>query len=216
MSISVFGANHVIIFTMLAAIGKAAHLGSDDEIELLKRIKAKDEEALSELYDLYNRLLFGMIISIVKKREEAEDVLQEVFVKIWEKSHTFNEDRGNVYSWIVTLTRNKAIDRIRSKGYKTQQKATQDVDAPEFKLEDDAFDPLETTIFSDRAELVRKALMEIPESQSEVLKIAYYRGMTQTEISGHLEIPLGTVKTRMRQGMIKLKDILGEFISYDD
>lgn len=205
----------MIIFTILAAIGKAAHLGADGEIELMKKIKAKDDKALAELYDLYNRLLFGMIISVVKKREEAEDVLQEVFVKIWEKAHSFNEDRGNVYSWIVTLTRNKAIDRIRSKGYKTQQKASQDVDAPEFTLEGDKYDPLETTIFSDRAELVRKALGEIPESQSEVLEIAYYRGMTQSEISDHLEIPLGTVKTRMRQGMIKLKDILGEFISHN-
>lgn len=202
----------MIIFTILAAIGKATHFRSDDEIELIKRIKAKDDKALEELYDLYNRLLFGMIISIVKSREEAEDILQEVFVKIWEKAYTFNEERGNAYSWIVTLTRNKAIDRIRSKGYKTQQKASQDVDAPEFTLEGDKYDPLETTIFSDRAELVRKALGEIPQSQSEVLKIAYYRGMTQTEISDHLDIPLGTVKTRMRQGMLKLKDILGEFI----
>jgi RNA polymerase sigma-70 factor (ECF subfamily) len=216
VSISVDGVKYVIIFTILSVIGKTAHLNSDDELKLLRQIKAKDEEALGELYDLYNRLLFGMILSIVKNREEAEDVLQEVFVKIWDKSYTFNEERGNVYSWIVTLTRNKAIDRIRSKGYKTQQKATQDVNAPQFKLEGNTFDPLETTIFSDRAELVRKALTEIPENQSKVLKIAYYRGMTQTEISDHLDIPLGTVKTRMRQGMIKLKNILGEFISYDD
>ncbi len=205
----------MIIFTILAAIGKTAHLGADDEVELMKRIKAKDEQALAELYDLYNRLLYGMIISIVKKREEAEDVLQEVFIKVWENASTFNEDRGNVYSWLVTLTRNKAIDRIRSKDYKTQKKATQDVDAPEFFLEGNKFDPLETTIFSDRTELVKKALGEIPESQSEVLKIAYYRGLTQREISDQLDIPLGTVKTRMRQGMIKLKDILEEFISYN-
>lgn len=205
----------MIIFTILAAIGKAAHLGADDEVQLMKRIKARDEEALAELYDLYNRLLYGMIISIVKKREEAEDVLQEVFIKIWESASTFDEERGNVYSWLVTLARNKAIDRIRSKDYKTQKKASQDVDAPEFFLKGDKFDPLETTIFSDRTELVKRALDKIPESQSEVLKIAYYRGLTQREISEQLEIPLGTVKTRMRQGMIKLKDILGEFISYN-
>lgn len=205
----------MIIFTLLAAIGNTAHLGADEEAELMKRIKAKDEQALAELYDLYNHLLYGMIISIVKKREEAEDVLQEVFIKVWEKASTFNDDRGNVYSWLVTLTRNKAIDRIRSKDYKTQKKATQDVDAPEFFLEGNKFDPLETTIFSDRSELVKKALGEIPESQSEVLKIAYYRGLTQREISDQLDIPLGTVKTRMREGMIKLKDILGEFISYN-
>lgn len=206
----------MIIFTILAAIGNVTHSGSEKEIELMKKIKAKDADALKQLYSLYNRLLFGMIISIVKKREEAEDVLQEVFVNIWEKAHTFKEGRGNVYSWLVTLTRNKAIDRIRSKGYKTQQKASVSVHEPAFTLEGDMFDPLETTIHSDRAQLVKRALGEIPESQSEVLKIAYYRGMTQSEISDHLEIPLGTVKTRTRQGMINLKDILESFIQQND
>lgn len=206
----------MIIFTILAAIGKVTHSGSEKEVQLMKKIKAKDAEALKQLYNLYDRLLFGMIISIVKKREEAEDVLQEVFVKVWEKAHTFNEDRGNVYSWLVTLTRNKAIDRIRSKGYKTQEKASVSVHEPAFTLEGDKFDPLETTIHSDRAELVKRALGEIPESQSQVLKIAYYRGMTQSEISNHLDIPLGTVKTRTRQGMIKLKNILESFIQQNE
>lgn len=188
---------------------------ADDEIALMKRIQARDPDALEELYDLYNRLLFGMVISIVKKREEAEDVLQEIFVKIWNKANSFNPDRGNVYSWIVTLARNKAIDRIRSKGYKTQQKQSVSIHEPLFSLEGDKYDPMETTIFSDRAELVKRALEKIPEKQSEVIKIAYYRGMTQSEIADYLDIPLGTVKTRTRQGMIKLKRILGEFISTD-
>ena len=157
-----------------------------------------------------------MVISVVKKKEEAEDVLQEVFITIWQKASTFNKERGNVYSWLVTMARNKAIDRIRSKDYKTQKKATNDVDASGFFLEGDKYDPLETTIFSDRTELVKKALAEIPEDQSKVLNIAYYQGLTQREISEQLDIPLGTVKTRMRQGMIKLKDILGQYISYND
>ncbi|HKL03918.1 MAG TPA: sigma-70 family RNA polymerase sigma factor [Cryomorphaceae bacterium] len=205
----------MIIFTLLATIGKVTHGNSDDEIELMKRIQARDEQALEKLYDLYNRLLFGMVISIVKKREEAEDVLQEIFVKIWNKAESFNPDRGNVYSWIVTVARNKAIDRIRSKGYKTQKKQSVSIHEPLFSLEGDKHDPMETTIFSDRAELVKKALGKIPEKQSEVIKIAYYRGMTQSEISDHLDIPLGTVKTRTRQGMIKLKRIIGDFISTD-
>lgn len=205
----------MVIFTLLATIGKITHGNADDEIELMKRIQARDADALEELYDLYDRLLFGMVISIVKKREEAEDLLQEIFVKIWNKADSFNPDRGNVYSWIVTLARNKAIDRIRSKGYKTQKKQSVSIHEPLFSLEGDKHDPMETTIFSDRAELVKKALEEIPEKQSEVIKIAYYRGMTQTEIADHLDIPLGTVKTRTRQGMMKLKSILGEFISTD-
>ena len=189
------------------------HGDSDDEIELMKRIQAHDADALEELYELYHRLLFGLVLSIVKKREEAEDMLQEIFVKIWNKAESFDPERGNAYSWIVTLARNQAIDRIRSKGYKTQKKQSVSIHQPLFSLEGDKYDPMETTIFSDRAELVKKALDQIPEAQSEVIKIAYYRGMTQREIANYLDIPLGTVKTRTRQGMMKLKNILGEFIS---
>lgn len=198
----------MIIFSILAAIGKAASDNSE-ELELMERIKAKDAGALAELYDLYNRQLYGMILSIVKSKTEAEDLLQEVFIKIWQKADTFKQSRSNnVFSWVVTLTRNRSIDRLRSKDYKTQQKASANIDNPAIKLEGDHYDPLETTIFSDRAELVKRALNEIPEKQCKVLEIAYYRGMTQSEISEDLDIPLGTVKTRMRQGMIKLKDIL--------
>lgn len=203
----------MLIFTILATIGQVTHQNADDEIELMKRIQARDDDALEELYDLYKRLLFGMVISIVKKREEAEDLLQEIFVKIWNKADSFDPERGNVYSWIVTLARNSAIDRIRSKGYKTQKKQSESIHNPSFSLEGDKYDPMETTIFSDRAELVKKALDKIPEKQNKVIKIAYYRGMTQSEIADHLDIPLGTVKTRTRQGMMKLKRILGEFIS---
>ncbi|HET6528697.1 MAG TPA: sigma-70 family RNA polymerase sigma factor [Balneolaceae bacterium] len=203
----------MLIFALFAAIRKMIRQNSGEEIELMRQIKSRDESALEELYELYKRLLFGMIFSIVKKREEAEDVLQEVFVNIWNKADSFDENRGNVYSWIVTLARNKAIDHLRSKAYKTQQKASISIHEPLFTLKGDKADPLETTIFSDRAELVKKALNEIPESQKEVIKIAYFRGLTQSEIAEQLDIPLGTVKTRTRQGMIKLKSILAAYIS---
>ncbi|MDZ7689971.1 MAG: sigma-70 family RNA polymerase sigma factor [Balneolaceae bacterium] len=204
------------IFNLIVALGSYSGKGANDEQALMKRVKAGDTKALEELYDLYKSLLFGMIVSIVKTREEAEDLLQEVFMKIWEKAYTFDEDRGNVYSWIVTLTRNKAIDRVRSKGYKTQEKASNRVDEPGFSLETDRFDPLQTTIFSDRAELVKQALDEIPDKQRQVIEVAYYDGMTQSEISEHFDIPLGTVKTRTRQGLMKLKNILEDHISRNE
>lgn len=205
----------MIIFTLLAAIGRASSNNSE-EVDIMRRIKNKDEQALSELYDLYNRLLYGMIFSIVKSKPEAEDILQEVFIKIWKKAGSFNQQRGNVFSWIVTLTRNRAIDRTRSKGYKNQQKTTGDINSPAINLKSEHYDPLETTILADRSELVNQALSEIPEKQCKVLEIAYYRGLTQSEISDKFEIPLGTVKTRMRQGMIKLKDILEAQIQTDE
>ena len=205
----------MFIFSILATIGKATHGNTEDEIRLMKRIQQREADALEELYDLYNRLLFGLVLSIVKKREEAEDVLQEVFVKIWNKADSFDAESGNPYGWIVTIARNQAIDRIRSKGYKTQEKQSVSIHEPLFSLEGDQYDPMETTIFSDRAELVHKALEQIPDKQCEVIKIAYYKGLTQSEISEYLDIPLGTVKSRTRQGMKKLKNILAEFISTD-
>ena len=205
----------MFIFSILATIGKATHGNTEDEIRLMKRIQQREADALEELYDLYHRLLFGLVLSIVKKREEAEDVLQEVFVKIWNKADSFDAESGNPYGWIVTIARNQAIDRIRSKGYKTQEKQSVSIHEPLFSLEGDQYDPMETTIFSDRAELVHKALGQIPEKQCEVIKIAYYKGLTQSEISEYLDIPLGTVKSRTRQGMKKLKNILAEFISTD-
>ncbi|HLR32835.1 MAG TPA: sigma-70 family RNA polymerase sigma factor [Fodinibius sp.] len=202
----------MIIFPLFAAIGKVLHGNSDDEIKLIKGIRAHDADALEELYELYNQLLFGIVLSIVKKRPIAEDVLQEVFVNIWSDADSFDEDRGNVYGWLVTLARNKAIGRIRSKEHKTRQETSESIQDPFFTLEDDIVDPLETTIFSNRAELVKKALQELPETQSQVIKIAYYRGAIQAEIADHLGIPLDTVKIRTREGMMKLKRILETYI----
>jgi len=176
------------------------------------RIKARDSAALSELYDHYNRLLFGLILSIVKKREEAEDILQEVFTSIWEKADQFDTERGTVYTWIVTLTRNLSIDRLRSKVYKEQQKQStsldnEDVYHPLFSEEND---PLENTILKDRAKRVYDALGQISDKQRKMLQVAYFNGLTQSEISEEFDIPLGTVKTRMRDGMLKLREILGK------
>lgn len=196
---------------MFTAIGNA-HRNSDDEVELMRRIKARDTGALGELYDLYNRLLFGMILSIVKKREEAERLLQEIFVTIWDEVESFNEEQGNVFCWIVALTRIKAIAHIRENEDQTRQSV---FDGLMTFPENDHQDPMGTTIFSDRAELVKKALDEMPDKQSEIIKNAYSRGLTQSEIAGSLGIPLGTVKSRIREGMSNMNRILSGYISTD-
>lgn len=180
----------------------------------MARIKTRDASGLSELYDQYNRLLFGLILSVLKKREEAEDILQEVFVSIWEKADKFDLERGTVYTWIVTLARNKSIDRLRSKVYKEQKKQStslndEDVFHP---LYSDESDPLENAILTERARKVHSALNQISEKQRKILHMAYFSGMSQTEISEEFDIPLGTVKTRMRDGMIKLRELLAKDI----
>jgi len=198
----------VIILLILSLLNHIKNSDSDDGNELMKKIKAKDQKALAELYDLYGHLLYGLIFSILKKRTEAEDLLQEVFVNVWEKATSFDPERGNAYQWLVTLTRNKAIDRIRSKNYKSQKKEETDIELPDIPLTGDQRSPLESTILKERAEKVKKALLEIPEKQRQVIQIAYFRGLSQSEIAKHLDIPLGTVKTRTRQGMLKLKELL--------
>lgn len=203
-----------MLFFILTTIGKILTKDEERDRELMARIKARDASALSELYDHYNRLLFGLILSILKKREEAEDILQEVFTKIWQQAEKFDLEKGTVYTWIVTLTRNRSIDRLRSKVYKEQKKQStslndEDVFHP---LYSDESDPLENTILTERAMKVHEALNQISEKQRKVLQVAYFSGMSQSEISEEFDIPLGTVKTRMRDGMIKLRELLAKDI----
>ncbi|MEX2478346.1 MAG: sigma-70 family RNA polymerase sigma factor [Gracilimonas sp.] len=203
-----------MLFFILTTIGKFLTKDEERDRALIARIKARDASALSELYDNYNRLLFGLILSILKKREEAEDTLQEVFTKIWEKAEQFDLERGTVYTWIVSLTRNKSIDRLRSKVYKEQKKQSTSLDDEDVfhPLYSDESDPLENTILTERAKIVRDALNKISEKQRKVLQVAYFNGMSQSEISEEFDIPLGTVKTRMRDGMMKLREFLAQDI----
>lgn len=176
----------------------------------MRRIKQRDTEALSELYELYNRIIYGLILGIVKKKEEAEDLLQIIFTQIWDRCDQYEEDRGTVYTWVMSLARNRAIDRLRSRVYKEQKKQSvsldnEDVFNPLYSSEDD---PLEHTVRNDHAGLIRRALEQLSEKQSLVIRNAYFTGMTQSEMAEQFDIPLGTVKTRMRDGMIKLRAIL--------
>ena len=203
-----------MLFFILSAIGNVLTKDQERDRELMARIKARDSAALSELYDQYNRLLFGLILSILKKREEAEDTLQEVFTQIWEKAEQFDLDRGTVYTWIVSMTRNKSIDRLRSKVYKEQKKQSTSLDDEDVfhPLYSDETDPLVNTILTDRAKKLREALDQISDKQRKVLQVAYFNGMSQSEIAEEYDIPLGTVKTRMRDGMIKLRELLAKEI----
>jgi RNA polymerase sigma-70 factor (ECF subfamily) len=201
-----------MLFFFLTTIGKYLTKDEDRDRELMARIKARDSVALSELYDQYNRLLFGLILSILKKRSESEDILQEVFTTIWEKADQFDLERGTVYTWIVSLTRNKSIDRLRSKVYKEQKKQSVSINDDDVfhPLYSEETDPLENTILKDRAKRVHDALANISAKQRKVLQVAYFNGMSQSEIAEEFDIPLGTVKTRIRDGMMKLREILGK------
>jgi RNA polymerase sigma-70 factor (ECF subfamily) len=173
------------------------------DVELLHAIARGDEAALARLYDSYRVILFGLLVRILNSREEAEDILQEVFIQVWRRAKDFDEQRGRPFTWLVTLARSRAIDRLRQLGARQRLAAS----AEQERVEESS-DALTDTIRGTQKEVVRRALAELPEDQRHTLLLAYFEGLTQSEIAAKLGAPLGTIKTRMRSGMIKLRALL--------
>jgi RNA polymerase sigma-70 factor (ECF subfamily) len=178
----------------------------ENDVELLKAIAAQDEAAeasLAQLYDRYRVILFGLLMRILNNREEAEDVLQELFMQVWRRAADFDENRGKPFTWLVTMGRSRGIDRLRTltARERTAMAAARD--------EAEAVSDAATDAFrSEQRGLVTNALAQLPDEQKRPLMLAYFEGLSQSEIAAHLGAPLGTVKTRMRTGMIKLRELL--------
>ena len=177
-------------------------------MELLQSIARGDEQALASLYDRYRLILFSLVLRILHSREEAEDVLQELFLQVWKRASDFDESRGRPFTWLVTLARSRAIDRLRSLNSRERAVNESARETPEAWA-----DAVDDAIKSEQGEIVRRALVELPEEQRRALLLAYFEGLTQTEIAARLGSPLGTVKTRMRAGMIKLRELLHDQMS---
>ena len=176
-----------------------------EDVEYLRAIQQGDEAALAAIYDRYRTILFGLILRILHSQPEAEDVLQDVFIQIWQRASSFDETRGKPFTWIVTLARSRAIDRFRaleSRG-RVAIEATRDID-------DEISDAVTDTLKAEQSRIVRDALAQIPDEQRRTLMLAYFEGLTQSEIARKLGEPLGTVKTRMRSGTLKLRELLGD------
>jgi RNA polymerase sigma-70 factor (ECF subfamily) len=185
----------------------AVHPGSGvSDVELLQAVARGDEAALARLYDAYRVILFGLLVRILNSREEAEDILQEVFVQVWRRAKDFDEKRGRPFTWLVTLARSRAIDRLRQLG--ARQRLAMGA-AQEQEQTENFSDALTDSVRAEQQAVVRRALRELPEEQRTTLLLAYFDGLTQSEIAAKLNAPLGTIKTRMRSGMIKLRNLLG-------
>ena len=175
-----------------------------NDVDLLKAIAHQEEKALAELYDRYRVILFSVLVRILNSRAEAEDVLQEVFLQVWRRAADFDETRGRPFTWLVTLARSRGIDRLRSLAARDRVAIAGAREATE-EVSDAAADAFR----SEQRELVTSALDQLPEEQRRAITLAYFDGLTQSEIAAKLNAPLGTVKTRMRSGLIKLKELLG-------
>ena len=181
--------------------------GSDDtcvDVVLMGRVASRDETAVSQLYDRHSRLLFGVILRIVRDRAEAEEVLQEVFVQLWSRAATYSAELGAPVAWMVRIARNRAIDRLRATTVRLR--AALDA-APDGWLDDDT--PESSASASERARAVKRALDALPPEQRLLIEQAYFLGLTQSELAERHGLPLGTVKTRMRTGLQTLRQQIG-------
>ena len=176
------------------------------DIALLNRIVARDADAVGELYDRHSRLLFGLVLRIVRDRSEAEEILQEVFVQVWTRAETYNVALGTPAAWLVRIARNRAIDRFRANAVRTRTleatPAPPPVESPEARA-----------AMTEQQRAVARALDRLPPQQRELIECAYFMGLTQSELAARFGLPLGTVKTRVRTGMIALRRELQHIIA---
>lgn len=177
-----------------------------DDVALIRRMVDADETALGALYDRWVNSLYSLVLHLLKDPDDAEDVVEETFWQAWRKASSYEPSRGAVSTWLLTIGRHKALDRIRAKKRHREDPVGQDRTLAD--IASMAPDPSEDMEGAELRANVRTALGGLPEEQRQVLELAYFNGMSQTEIAEATEQPLGTVKTRMRLAMQKLREPL--------
>ena len=170
--------------------------------ELLPLLLRKEERAFTQLYDMYSKSLYSIITNLINDREEAEDVLQEVFVKIWKNIDSYNESKGRLYTWMLNIARNSTIDKLRSKGFNNSQK----------NLSSDNFVHLldDSNKLTNRIDSIglKEFVNKLKPKCIKLIDLLFFKGFTQQEACEELEIPLGTVKTQNRMCMNDLRNFL--------
>ncbi len=184
--------------------------GAASDLELMQAIQAEDPEALSQLYDRYNGILKALILRVIHNEAEAEDLLQEIFMEIWNQAKNFSAQKGKPLGWMVTLARRRAIDGLRKK--QAYARAEERLQA-ETEQQPEAWvhnSTEEEITFSDTRIIVRNVINSLPPAQQQAIDLAFFRGMSQREIATNTNTPLGTVKTRLELGLKKIYDGLKE------
>ena len=181
-----------------------------DDAHTVGRVAAGDHAALEELYGRYGRIVHSLAQRITRDSGLAEECTQDVFLALWRSARDFDATRGRLTTWLMTITRNRAIEMVRHRG---RRPALHDGDALALELEADerAANPVDAVADADVAERVAAAMAELPADQLEVVKLAYFDGLSQTEIAEVIGIPLGTVKGRMRLALDRLRTIVDTY-----
>jgi RNA polymerase sigma-70 factor (ECF subfamily) len=194
------------------SVGWMDELTPNEEVDLLRRMAGGDTAALGAFYDLHSGRLFALACRILGDAGEAEDVLQETFMQIWQKASAFNPAQGKPISWAITLTRNRAIDRLRS-AQRRRARLVEDSAEESLQEEPATAEPSpETARFHEQGGRIRAALARLPAPQRRAIELAFFDGLTQSEVAATTREPLGTVKARIRRGMLKLREELERFL----
>lgn len=190
-----------MILSIVLAVAGLSRTATED-VAAMARIARGEHEAVGELYDRHGRLMYSLALRIVRDQGDAEDVVQEAFAQAWRQAAQFDAKRGNVAAWLVMLTRARGLDVLRRRRVRPPLQAQDNpVESP-----DHSPMPDEQLAWLARAADVQRALEALPLLQRVAVELAYFDGLTQTEIAEQLEVPLGTVKTRVRQALLRLRD----------
>ncbi|HTW48785.1 MAG TPA: sigma-70 family RNA polymerase sigma factor [Acidobacteriaceae bacterium] len=174
---------------------------------LVEKMMAGDESALAALYDRYSGMLFAMLVRILRDRQAAEEVLQDLFLQLWRNASSFDASRGSLPAWLMVIGRNRAISRLRRRD---SQEVLEDVEAWPANAVPSSLDIEHETQRTLLAEKLRSAMAALPREQREAVELAYFEGMTQTEIAERTGSPLGTVKSRVRAALQSLKELFDD------
>ncbi len=175
------------------------------DADLMGAVARGDQDAFATLYDRFADQVFGLIRKVLRDPAQSEEVAQEVFVEVWRTARRYDPDRGAVATWLMTLAHRRAVDRIRSE-QAARMREERVGQRERSRVFDSVAEAVETTV---EHEQVRRALHQLTDLQREAIELAYYGGNTYREVAELLDAPLGTVKTRMRDGLVRLRDALG-------
>src|SRR5215831_8683084 len=183
--------------------------GVEDDTALVVRMQRRDPHALAELYDRYGRVTYSLILRVVRDTGIAEDLVQETFLRVWNRVHGFDAQKGSIGPWLLAVARNRAIDYLRSAGGRERNAVEfEETERPALYC-----DMEKDILTSDKVRVIKSAIEKLSPNQRQVIELAYFEGLSQTEIAERMGQPLGTVKTWVRTALKNLRDELGVAVS---
>ena len=188
----------------------AIHMSAQHDEDLARRLQRHEPDAMVELYERFGRIAYSVVVAIVRDTGIAEDLVQETFLRVWNRVHGFEPGRGALGPWLLAIARNRAIDYVRSADARMDRKAF-DLDVREHPS---LFTDMEREVLNtDHAQLIRRAIAKLNPKQQKVIELAYYEGMSQSEMAEKMGEPLGTVKTWVRSALRSLREELGQAVT---